>query len=393
MPDVFCSVTGTARLVFTTLDLLKLNERVNESLGEIFLLSDQYCAQLVTVKGSACRLGQRPELGRGALQAERVHCHARHAGIVCGARVGSTVWYPTLPFTLVRPRINEETTAIKSGRHPILDRIRPGAVVGNDVLCCRGHSCLLVTGPNMSGKSTYLKQAGLLTIMAHMGMFVPAEDAAVRLCDAIYTRMGSDDDMESNASTFLVEMKEAAFALYSITERSLFVVDELGRGTSTLDGLAVTAAISEALCQTDAFVLMATHFAQLLDYLRPMPNVAVLNLGVEEMGDDRLLYSYRLHPGATGVQAYGLKMAAQAGLAPEVLAVARRACAAIKRAQGEDGRMTSVRRVLEKRKLLRQTSDRVTRLLRSSRLTRSEMLDCLEAAGRELQDKIELLDQ
>ena len=294
---------------------------------------------------------------------------------------------------IVRPRINEETTAIKSGRHPILDRIRPGTVIGNDVLCCHGHSCLLITGPNMSGKSTYLKQVGLLTIMAHAGMFVPAEDASIRLCDAIYTRMGSDDDMESNASTFLVEMKEVSYALCSITDRSLFIIDELGRGTSTLDGLAVTTTISEALCQTDAFILMATHFMQLLDYLRPMPNVAVLNLGVEEASDNTLVYNYRLNPGATGVQEYGLKMAAQAGLVPEVLAVARRTCAAIKRVQGEDHRMLSVRRVLEKRKLLRQISDKVERLVRSSRLTRNELLDCLEAAKRELQDKIELLDQ
>lgn len=245
----------------------------------------------------------------------------------------------------------------------------------------------------MSGKSTYLKQVGLLTIMAHAGMFVPAEDASIRLCDAIYTRMGSDDDMESNASTFLVEMKEVSYALCSITDRSLFIIDELGRGTSTLDGLAVTTTISEALCQTDAFILMATHFMQLLDYLRPMPNVAVLNLGVEEASDNTLVYNYRLNPGATGVQEYGLKMAAQAGLVPEVLAVARRTCAAIKRVQGEDHRMLSVRRVLEKRKLLRQISDKVERLVRSSRLTRNELLDCLEAAKRELQDKIELLDQ
>lgn len=275
-------------------------------------------------------------------------------------------------LSVVCPEVTTDTTAIKAGRHPVLDRLHPGDVVSNDALMCQAHSFLLITGPNMSGKSTYLRQLALLTIMAHMGMFLPAEQAMIRLTDAIFTRIGSDDDMESNASTFFVEMREMAYAVSSLTTRSLVIVDELGRGTSTTDGLSITAAVCEVLAETPAFIAMVTHFTQLVNYLGSMPNVAIMSLIVEEHSGG-LSYSYKINAGGCEIQDYGLKLAKQMGLNERVLEGAYRARTVIKRAQGSDSRLVSVRRVLEKRKLVRQTAERIKKLLECSKLPREEL--------------------
>ena len=273
---------------------------------------------------------------------------------------------------IVCPVITSDTTAIKAGRHPMLDRLHPCDVVSNDVLMCQAHSFLLITGPNMSGKSTFIRQLAFLTIMAHMGMFVPAEEALIRMTDAVFTRIGSDDDMESNASTFFVEMREMAHALNSFTTHSLIIVDELGRGTSTMDGLSITAAICEVLAETAAFVAMVTHFNQLVSYLGSMPNVAIMSLRVEEHSEG-LSYSYQINPGDCVIQEYGLKLAKQHGINESVLNAAYQASTMIKRVQGNDSRLISVRRVLEKRKVIRQTAERVRNLLEGSKLSHEEL--------------------
>lgn len=286
--------------------------------------------------------------------------------------------------------MTNDTTAIKSGRHPVLDRLHPCDVVSNDTLMCQAHSFLLITGPNMSGKSTYLRQLALLTIMAHMGMFLPAEQAMIRLTDAVFTRIGSDDDMESNASTFFVEMREMAYAVNSLTTRSLVIVDELGRGTSTIDGLSITAAVCEVLAQTPAFIAMVTHFSQLVNYLRSMPNVAIMSLAVEEHSE-KLSYSYRISPGSCAIQDYGLKLAKQTGLKERVLEVAYRASVVIKRAQGSDSRLVSVRKVLEKRKLVRQTAEKIRNMLECSKLPREELEKTLMGMQIDFQVQLDTL--
>jgi DNA mismatch repair protein MSH4 len=287
--------------------------------------------------------------------------------------------------------MTHDTTAIKGGRHPMLDGLHPGDVVSNDTLLCPFHSFLLITGPNMSGKSTFLRQLVLLTIMAHMGMFVPVENAMIRLTDAIFTRIGSDDDMESNASTFFVEMREMGYALSALTAHSLVIVDELGRGSSTMDGLSITVAICEMLAQMSVFVAMVTHFPQLVDYLASMPNVAIMSLSVEE-SDERLSYSYKINPGNCMIQDYGLKMAKQSGLSERVMDVACHASAVIKRIQGSDSRLVSVRKVLEKRKLVRQTAEKIRNMLNGSKLSREHLEMMLIGMRDEFQAQLDAMN-
>src|SRR5690606_25335873 len=147
----------------------------------------------------------------------------------------------------VKPEIDEKLRiAIKGGRHPVVEALIPdGSFVPNDTLLDENQRLIILTGPNMAGKSTYLRQVALIVLLAQIGSFVPAEAAKIGLVDRIFTRVGAADDLGTGQSTFMVEMNEAAHILHHATERSLVVIDELGRGTSTYDGMALTQAIAE----------------------------------------------------------------------------------------------------------------------------------------------------
>ena len=158
-----------------------------------------------------------------------------------------------LSLKKVRPEFTD-TLAIKAGRHPIRSCLQDN-FVPNDTYSSLDASMSICSGPNMSGKSTYLGQIALLQIMAQMGSFVPADYASFRLCDRLLSRMGSDDSLQSNASSFMLEMREMAFIFQNLSDSSLIIMDELGRGTSTTDGLAITIAICEALVKTKVISL------------------------------------------------------------------------------------------------------------------------------------------
>jgi DNA mismatch repair protein MutS len=224
------------------------------------------------------------------------------------------------------PEIDDgDTIEIRGGRHPVLEALLPpGEFVPNDSLLDRETArLLLVTGPNMAGKSTYIRQVALLVLLAQVGSFVPADSAHIGVVDRIFTRIGSADDLSAGASTFMVEMTETAAILNNATEHSLVILDEVGRGTSTWDGLSLAWAISEYLYRAvGARTLFATHYHELVDLADEFPAVRNLNVAVQERGDD-VVFMHRIVPGGTD-RSYGLHVARLAGVPPDVIERARR---------------------------------------------------------------------
>jgi DNA mismatch repair protein MutS len=210
--------------------------------------------------------------------------------------------------------VGDERLLIDGGRHPVLEGILPsGEFVPNDCSLGQDARVLLVTGPNMAGKSTYLRQVALIVLLAQVGSFVPARVAQLGLVDRIFTRVGSHDDLAAGASTFLVEMAETANILRHATERSLVVLDEVGRGTSTHDGLCIARAVLEHLHDVvGARTLFATHYHELTTLAEELSALHNLTVAVDE-DDDRLAFLYRVVPGAAN-RSYGVQVARLAGL-------------------------------------------------------------------------------
>ncbi len=234
----------------------------------------------------------------------------------------------------VRPEISESPgIEIEEGRHPVLEKVLPsGNFVPNSLFLHPEEARLLIiTGPNMAGKSTILRQTALIVLMAHIGSFVPAEKARIGLCDRIFSRVGASDELSRGRSTFMVEMAECANILHNATERSLVILDEIGRGTSTYDGLAIAWAVAEYLHSTKALTLLATHYHELTELARELPGVKNYNVAVREWGEE-VVFLYRLQPGPAS-ESYGIQVAALAGLPPAVIARAREI---LKRLENQD---------------------------------------------------------
>ncbi len=216
--------------------------------------------------------------------------------------------------------------AIESGRHPVLDRTLASSFVPNDTLLGgapgdASPTLALITGPNMAGKSTYIRQVALIALLAHVGSFVPAAKAEIGVLDAILTRIGSADEIHSGQSTFMVEMTETANILHHATARSLVILDEIGRGTSTLDGLSLAWAITETLAARGACTLFATHYHELTQLADTLPRVANLHVSVREWNDE-VVFLHRIVPGRTD-RSYGIHVARLAGLPRETIARAK----------------------------------------------------------------------
>jgi DNA mismatch repair protein MutS len=236
-----------------------------------------------------------------------------------------------------RPQIvTEPVLEIRDGRHPVLDRLRPGGeFVPNDIVLGVDNRCstvegeendadssttliALITGPNMAGKSTYIRQAALLTIMAQIGSFVPAASARIGVADRIFARVGASDELGRGQSTFMVEMTETARILNAATERSLVILDEIGRGTSTYDGISLAWAVTEYLhdqkrCRT----LFATHYHELTDLPKTLPRAANWNVAVHEQKGD-VIFLHKIVPGAAD-RSYGIHVARLAGVPRDVI--------------------------------------------------------------------------
>ncbi len=217
-----------------------------------------------------------------------------------------------------RPELNETGAIdIVRGRHPVLESVlRAGEYVPNDAhLDCDGAQVIVLTGPNMAGKSSWLRQVALVVLMAQIGSFVPAERARIGLVDRIFTRIGAQDDIATGQSTFMVEMLETANILNHATGRSLVVLDEIGRGTSTYDGLAIARAVVEYLHNTPRLgckTLFATHYHELTELAEILPRVRTYRMDVLEEGD-RVIFLRQVVPGGAD-RSYGIHVAELAGI-------------------------------------------------------------------------------
>ena len=222
----------------------------------------------------------------------------------------------------VRPILaSDGLLEITAGRHPVVERTLHDAVFQpNDARLSPEEAILVITGPNMSGKSTFLRQVALITLMAQIGSFVPAQQARIGLVDRIFTRIGAQDEIHAGQSTFMVEMVEAANILHHATHRSLIIFDELGRGTSTYDGLSIAWAVIEYIHnhpRLRAKTLFATHYHELTELAQRLPHVVNYNVAVAEQGDS-VAFLHRIVPGAAD-KSYGIHVAQLAGLPRPVI--------------------------------------------------------------------------
>ncbi len=236
----------------------------------------------------------------------------------------------------VRPDVNESTVIeIDDGRHPVIERLLPPGekYIPNDLrLDADSEQILIITGPNMSGKSSYLRQAGLIVLLAQIGCFVPAKRAVIGIVDKIYTRVGASDHIASGESTFLVEMHEAAHIVNTATKHSLILLDEVGRGTSTFDGISIAWALTEYLHEhVGARTLFATHYHELNELADRFPRIRNVKVEVREY-DDKVVFLHTVTPGFAD-HSYGIQVAQMAGLPEEVT---DRAKAILKNLEGSD---------------------------------------------------------
>jgi DNA mismatch repair protein MutS len=228
----------------------------------------------------------------------------------------------TLEWT--RPElVAEQCLSIASGRHPVVERFSENPFVPNDLRLDAARRMLIITGPNMGGKSTYMRQAALIVLLAHMGSYVPADHAIIGPLDRIFTRIGAADDLAGGRSTFMVEMTEAANILNNATARSLILMDEIGRGTSTFDGLSLAWAMARHIAsKVKAFTLFATHYFELTTLATEVEGCTNVHLDATEHGDG-IVFLHAVRDGPAN-RSYGLQVAQLAGVPRDVIAQARR---------------------------------------------------------------------
>ncbi|MVN89334.1 DNA mismatch repair protein MutS [Deinococcus sp. HMF7620] len=242
----------------------------------------------------------------------------------------------------IRPETTEEGGELRltQARHPVVERSLGGRFVPNDVTLGEAGRLVLLTGPNMAGKSTYLRTAALCALLHQIGSFVPADRAELPIYDAVHTRIGASDDLAGGRSTFMVEMSELAAILHGATARSLVILDEIGRGTSTLDGLAIAQAALEHLHAAGAQTLFATHYFELTRLEGELPGLRNLHVAAEEdaAGSGGLTFYHQVVPGAAR-QSYGVEVARLAGLPGPVTTRAAKLLSALS-VQGDDRKLT-----------------------------------------------------
>ncbi|MFT5118928.1 MAG: DNA mismatch repair protein MutS, partial [Kiritimatiellia bacterium] len=264
-------------------------------------LIEQLNEQLLALQTSAAGIAELDVLSTLAERAERLH-------FAC----------PTLTAK------ESNTITIEDGRHPVVEAVLAGSApfVPNDVSLSHERRMLIITGPNMGGKSTYMRQTALIVLLAHIGSYVPAKSATISIVDRIFTRIGSSDDLAGGRSTFMVEMTETANILQNASRHSLVLMDEIGRGTSTFDGLSLAWACAQHLAQQiQALCLFATHYFEITSLPESIEGVCNVHLSAVEHNDN-IVFLHRIEEGAAS-QSYGLQVAKLAGIPQSVIAEAQ----------------------------------------------------------------------
>ncbi|XP_043346685.1 mutS protein homolog 4 isoform X3 [Dermochelys coriacea] len=306
LPSEFTKITKMKNAYsFTSADLIKMNERCQESLREIYHMTYLIVCKLLS------------EIY------EHIHCLYKLSDTVSMLDMLLSFAHACTLSDYVRPEFTD-TLAIKQGWHPILEKISVEKPISNNTYITEGSNFIIITGPNMSGKSTYLKQIALCQIMAQIGSYVPAEYSSFRIAEQIFTRIGMDDDIETNSSTFMKEMKEITYIIQNANDKSLIIIDELGRGTSTEEGIGICYSVCEYLLSLKAFTLFATHFLELCHIEALYPNVENNHFEVQHVRNsagnkEKITYTYILSKGHTEEKNYGLKAAEVSSLPPSVI--------------------------------------------------------------------------
>ncbi|OTB06751.1 hypothetical protein M426DRAFT_20846 [Hypoxylon sp. CI-4A] len=348
VPDVLINRVYKGRwLECQTLLLVQLNHRITDSTNEAIMLSDKVVQELL----DAIRV-HVPNLFRiceGIALLDMIAAFGQSA---------TTRDY-------IRPEIGN-ALALKGARHPISELVNPDRFIPNDVFANEQHRFQIITGCNMSGKSTYIRMVSLLQVMAQIGCFVPAQYASFPVIQQLFVRMSTDDSIEANMSTFSLEMREMAFILRNINEKSLTIIDELGRGTSTRDGLAIALAISEALVQSQSLVWFATHFQQLAKVLGSRPGVLNLHLATEmydmDDGNPKMTMLYKVTSGPIQEEHYGLNLARAIGFPDRFIDIAEDISNTLAENIERKKQTSKSRKLLRRRKLILNLHDTLTQL-------------------------------
>jgi DNA mismatch repair protein MutS len=257
-----------------------------------------------------------------------------------------------LYYRYKKPKLHEgDEWEVKEARHPVIERHLPTgeAYIHNDLLLDKtDQQIIILTGPNMSGKSALLRQTALITLMAHMGSFVPASEARISLTDRIFTRVGASDNLSGGESTFMVEMNETASIINNITARSLVILDEIGRGTSTYDGISIAWSIAEFLHQSAAMpkVLFATHYHELNELEERLPRVKNYHITNKEIGN-KIIFLRKLAPGGS-THSFGIHVARMAGMPPSLIQRANEILHQLEQSHAQAGASSSETSTTEK---------------------------------------------
>ena len=353
---------------FQTLDLVKYNQRISDAHYEVIYMSDASIQSLIDdVRSEIAPLFHISE------------------GIATLDMLSSLAHLVTT-HDYTRPELTD-TLAIKSGRHPIREKIQTTKFIPNDAYAAQQSRFQIITGANMSGKSTYIRSLALMTVMAQIGSFVPAHYASFPLVNQLFARVSADDHSETNASTFSAEMREMAFILRNIEPKSMVIIDELGRGTSTVDGLAIAIAIAEALVDSHALVWFVTHFHDLARILSQRNGVVNLHLSSEMSTDSaRMAMLYRIADGPLQDRHYGLGIARLLSFPPRMLEIAERVSQTLSSKIEQQSRNDTALAVSRRRQLLLSLREQLVQV-RDGALRGEELRAWLE----ELRDEFTIL--
>ncbi|CEJ93779.1 hypothetical protein VHEMI09348 [[Torrubiella] hemipterigena] len=343
-PSIFINtIKKPKHIECQTLELVKLNMRISETSESIVEQSNDVIQEL------ACELRQFiPQLFRMCESIGLIDMLASFAHVAHDRHY-------------VRPEFTS-TLALRAAKHPIMDRTTTGDFVPNDYYATDNHRFNIVTGCNMSGKTTYIRAITLLQIMAQIGSYVPATYASFTIIRCIFARITTNDKIEANLSSFSLEMREMAFILRNIDDSSLVIIDELGRGTATQDGLAIAMAVSEALIQSKAFVWFATHFADIAKSLHNFPGVLTLHLQSRILspnnGMPELTMMYKVESGIVDdSQQYGLHLARAMGLPKKFVDDAEEASNYLRQMRLEGEVNSEERKTVQKRQAILKLYD------------------------------------